>query len=53
MAAGDVEVYVGTVDDDGTKLDAVLTGNGIVVADSVSMCHLGGNKVAVLVIKAA
>lgn len=53
MAAGDVQVYVAPVDDDGTKLDAVLTGNGIVVADSVTMCKLQGNKVAVLVIKAA
>lgn len=53
MAAGDVEVYIAAVDDDGTKLDTVLTGNGIVVADSVSMCSLPGGRVCVLVIKAA
>lgn len=53
MAAGDVEVYVATLDDDGTKLDTVLTGNGITASDSVSMCRLQGNRVAVLVIKAA
>lgn len=49
MAAGDVEVYQADID----KLDATLTGNGIVVADSISITKLGGNRVAVLVIKAA
>jgi hypothetical protein len=53
MAAGDVEVYIASVDDDGTKLDAVLTGNGVVVADSVTMTSLPGSRVCVLVIKAA
>ena len=50
MAAGDVEVYGPTTP---AELDTLLTGNGIVVADSVSMCTIGGGQVVVLVIKAA
>ncbi len=53
MAAGDVVTFVATVDDDGTKLDAAITGNSVVVADDITMCALPGNKVCVLVIKAA
>jgi len=52
MAAGDVSVYVVAVDDDGTKLDAALTGQNIVVADRICTCSLQGNRVCVLVIKA-
>ena len=53
MAAGDIEVYTAAVDDDGTKLDAVLTGNSIVVADNITMSHVKGSKVVVVVVKAA
>lgn len=50
MAAGDVEVYGPTTPD---KLDALLTGNDIVVADDISMCSYANGMVVVLVIKAA
>jgi len=50
MAAGDVEVYGPTTPN---ALDALLTGNGIVVADNITMCSYGGGMVVVLVIKAA
>jgi len=50
MAAGDVEVYGPTTPD---KLDALLTGNGITVSDSITMCDVSGNQVLVLVIKAS
>ena len=50
MAAGDVEVY-GPIPWD--SLDATVTGNGVVVADSISMCGVHGGLVLVLVIKAA
>jgi hypothetical protein len=53
MAAGDVQVYVCGADDGGTKLDTLLTGKGIVVADDITMCSLPGGRVCVLVIKAA
>lgn len=53
MAAGDVQVYVIPVNDDGTGMDTFLTGKGIVVADSVSMAQINHNRVVVLVIKAA
>jgi len=53
MSAGDIEVYIADVDDDGTKLDTVLTGNGIVVADKVTMTSLNGSRVVVMVVKAA
>ena len=49
MATGDVEVYGPTTPD---ALDALLTGNSIVVADSVSMCSVSGSQILVLVIKA-
>ena len=52
MAAGDIQVYVADADDDGTKLDAVLTGNGIVVADDISITTVG-TRVWVVVVKAA
>ncbi len=48
MAAGDVEVYGPTKPD---KLDALLTGNGITVSDSISMCSYSKGMVLVLVIK--
>ena len=51
MATGDIQVYIAAADDDGTKLDAVLTGNSIVVADSISMTKIG-TKIWVLVVKA-
>jgi len=53
IAAGDIETYIVAGDDDGTKADTALTGNGIVVADSVSCCSLPGGRVFVLVVKAA
>ena len=53
MAAGDVVTFIAAVDDDGTKLDTAITGNGVVVADDITMCSLPGNRVCVLVIKAA
>lgn len=53
MAAGDVETYVVQVNDDGTVADTALTGKGILVADGISCCRLSGNRVFVLVIKAA
>jgi len=49
MATGDVEVYGPTTPN---ALDALLTGNGIVVADSISMCNVSGGQILVLVIKA-
>lgn len=52
MAAGDINTYVVAVDDDGTKLAAALAGN-VVVADDVTMCSLPGNRVCVVVVKAA
>lgn len=52
MATGDVQVYIAAVDDDGTKLDTVLTGNSIVVADSITMTSLPGGRVCVMVVKA-
>jgi len=53
MAAGDVVTFIADVDDDGTKLDAAITGNNVVVADDITMTSLSGNRVVVLVIKAA
>lgn len=50
MGVGDVEVFGPTTPD---KLDALITGNGVVVADSISMCSYAGGMVLVLVIKAA
>lgn len=52
MAAGDKKIYVAPVDDDGTKLQAVLDAATIVVADDITMTKVG-NKIWVLVIKAA
>ena len=52
MAAGDVLTFIVDVDDDGTKLDAAITGNGVVVADDITMTSKG-NRATVLVIKAA
>ena len=51
MAAGDVEVYIASGDDDGTKLAAVLAGN-VVVADSLSITKIG-TKIWAVVVKAA
>jgi len=50
MGVGDVEVYGPTTPD---KLDALITGNGVVVADDITMCSYGSGMVVVLVIKAA
>lgn len=50
MAAGDVQVYGPTTP---AALDALLTGNSIVVADDITMCSYGAGMVVVLVIKAA
>jgi len=50
MTAGDVETYGPTTPD---KLDALITGNGVVVADDITMCNVAGGLVFVLVIKAA
>ena len=50
MVAGDVQVYGPTSPN---QLDALLTGNGVVVADSISMCNVAGGLVLVLVVKAA
>jgi len=49
MGTGDVEVYGPTTPD---ALDALVTGNSIVVADSITMCNVGGGMVLVMVIKA-
>ena len=49
MAAGDVEVYGPTTPN---LLDALITGNGVVVADDITMCSVGSGMVFVLVIKA-
>lgn len=50
MGVGDVEIFGPTTID---KLDALITGNGVVVADSITMCSYGMAMVVVLVIKAA
>lgn len=50
MADGDIEVFGPTTPD---KLDALLTGNGIVVADNVTMCSYGAGMVVVVIVKAA
>ncbi len=47
---GDIEVYGPTSPD---KLDALLTGNSIVVADNITMCSYGNGMLLVLVVKAA
>ena len=49
MATGDVQVYGPCKPSD---LDALLTGNSIVVADNISMCSYGVGMVVVVVIKA-
>ena len=50
MADGDVEVYGPTTP---VALDGLLTGNGVVVADNITMCSYGAGMVVVLVLKAA
>ena len=51
MASGDIQTFVLTVDDDGTKADTALTGQSIATTDTLAMCSLPGNKVFVLVLK--
>lgn len=53
MAAGDIKTFVVHVNDDGTALKNALTGQGIVVADSVSVSQIHHNRVVVVVVKAA
>ena len=50
MGNGDIEVYGPTTP---AKLDALLTGNSIVVADNITMCSYGAGMVVVTVVKAA
>lgn len=52
MAAGDVEVYGPFPAQDTTAVDAGLTGNGVVVADSVTS-YVERGMVYFVVIKAA
>ena len=52
MTAGDIFTYIASVDDDGTKLETVLAGK-IVVADTFSVTKISGNRVCVVVVKAA
>ena len=52
MAAGDVEVYGPFDATDATAIDTGLTGNGVVVADTV-VSHTVGSQVVFVVIKAA
>ena len=53
MADGDILTFVVPVNDDGTAADATLTAAPIVVADNITCCSLGRNRVFVLVVKAA
>jgi hypothetical protein len=53
MAAGDLLSYVIPVNDDGTVIKTFLTGKGIVVADDITITHIGHNRVLVFVVKAA
>lgn len=53
MAAGDIEVYTASIDDDGTKLDTALTGNSIASSDRIAVSRVSGNKVAVVVVKSS
>ena len=52
MTAGDVEVYGPFPADDPTAIDTGLTGNGIVVADDITV-HVYNGTVIYTVIKAA
>ena len=53
MANGDILTFILDASDDGTIVNNALTAATIVVEDDITMTKLQGNKVLVVVVKAA